>query len=39
VDLKDIVFRSEGVNWIQLTHDRVQWRVLVNTGIISRKIS
>jgi hypothetical protein len=29
MDLREIVI--DGVNWIQLAHDRVRWRAYVNT--------
>jgi hypothetical protein len=34
MDLREIGW--DGIDWIELAHDRDQWRVLVNTAINSR---
>jgi hypothetical protein len=35
MDTKEI--RCEGVNWIELAQDRIQWRALVNTVLVPEK--
>jgi hypothetical protein len=35
-DLREILVGWGGMDWIDLAHDRYQWRVLVNTVMDSR---